>query len=254
MRCPTSFCAGDAPEDLLLAIGEGRTAYLNVRKAVSYLLSTNLSELLTVAATTAAGLPEPFDPLHLLWTNLATDISPAIALGLEPAESDILQRKPFQRDAALIGNQDWSLLAADAGRITLATLAVFGLALARHGDGPRARTPAFMTLTLAQLIHAFSARSEAPITAGTLVHNRTLAVTILATILAQMATSLRPLSSLLRTAMPTPIDWLTILAASVAPTLRREALKRRRAKPRVAGDATLPVTDETRLAGSRTMA
>ncbi|MBK8070255.1 MAG: cation-transporting P-type ATPase [Rhodanobacteraceae bacterium] len=217
---------GDAPEDLLLAVGEGRTAYLNVRKAVSYLLATNLSELLTVAATTAVGLPEPFDPLHLLWTNLATDISPAIALGLEPAEPDILQRKPFARDAALIGGPDWPLLASDAGRITLATLAVFGFALARHGDGPRARTPAFMTLTLAQLIHAFSARSEAPITAATLVHNRTLVVTILATILAQLATALPPLRSLLRTAMPAPGDWLAILAASAAPTLWREARKR----------------------------
>jgi Ca2+-transporting ATPase len=217
---------GDAPEDLLLAIGEGRTAYLNVRKAVSYLLATNLSELLTVAVTTAVGLPDPFDPLHLLWTNLATDISPAIALGLEPAEADILSRKPFARDAALIGRQDWRPLAVDAARITVATLVAFGFALARHGDGPRARTPAFMTLTLAQLIHAFSARSEAPITAATLVHNRSLAITILATILAQLATSMPPLRSVLRTAMPTPADWLTIFAASLAPTLLREIAKR----------------------------
>jgi Ca2+-transporting ATPase len=226
---------GDAPEDLLLAIGEGRTAYLNVRKAVSYLLSTNLSELLSVAVTTAVGLPDPFDPLQLLWTNLATDISPAIALGLEPAEADILSRKPFARDAALIGRDDWRPLAIDAGRITVATLAAFGLAMARHGDGPRARTPAFMTLTLAQLIHAFSARSEAPITAATLVHNRSLAITILATILAQLATTLPPLRGLLRTAMPTLADWLTIFAASVAPTLLREIAKRRKATAARAG-------------------
>lgn len=232
---------GDAPEDLLLAIGEGRTAYLNVRKAVSYLLSTNLSELLSVAVTTAVGLPDPFDPLQLLWTNLATDISPAIALGLEPAEADILSRKPFARDAALIGREDWRPLAVDAARITVATLAAFGFALARHGDGPRARTPAFMTLTLAQLIHAFSARSEAPITAATLVHNRSLAITILATILAQLATTVPPLRGLLRTAMPTPADWLTIFAASVAPTLLREIAKRRKAGTAIASEPSMLV-------------
>jgi Ca2+-transporting ATPase len=235
---------GDAPEDLLLAIGEGRTAYLNVRKAVSYLLATNLSELLSVAVTTAVGLPDPFDPLHLLWTNLATDISPAIALGLEPAEADILSRRPFARDAALIGREDWRPLAIDAGRITVATLAVFGLALARHGDGPRARTPAFMTLTLAQLIHAFSARSEAPITAATLVHNRTLAITILSTILAQLATSLPPLRGLLRTSMPTPADWLSIFAASIAPTLLRELAKRRKASSAGSSGPGLRVADD----------
>ncbi len=221
---------GDAPEDLLLAIGEGRTAYLNVRKAVSYLLSTNLSELMTVALTTVLGLPEPFDPLHLLWTNLATDISPAIALGLEPAEPGILGRKPFAREAALIGREDWPALARDATRITLATLAVYGQAVARRGAGPQARTQAFMTLTLAQLVHAFSARSEAPISPATLVHNRTLAIAILTTILAQLATVAPPLRSLLRTAPPRGTDWLAIAAGALAPTLLREIGKRRRAR------------------------
>lgn len=221
---------GDAPEDLLLAIGEGRTAYLNVRKAVSYLLSTNLSELMTVALTTALGLPEPFDPLHLLWTNLATDISPAIALGLEPAEPGILGRKPFAREAALISREDWPALARDASRITLATLAVYGQAVARRGAGPQARTQAFMTLTLAQLVHAFSARSEAPISPATLVHNRTLAIAILTTILAQLATAAPPLRGLLRTAAPRGTDWLAIAAGALAPTLLREIGKRRRAR------------------------
>ncbi len=148
---------------LLEAIAEGRTAYLNVKKAVQYLVATNLSELALMASSVAAGLPDPLDPIALLWTNLITDTTPAIALGLEPREPDILKRPPFPRTEGLLDKDDWRAVITDGALITAASMAAFLYALARHGPTPRARTVAFMSMTSAQLVYALSARSRAPL-------------------------------------------------------------------------------------------
>ncbi len=226
----------DHPDGLLAAIAVGRTSYLNVKKAVQYLVSTNVSELALTGIAVAAGLPDPLDPLALLWTNLITDVSPAIALGLEPPEPDIMNRPPFARAAALLSARDWATVAIDGGAITAASLASFLYALARYGAMPRARTVAFMTLTSAQLLYALSARSEAPLTIvgpRRLRANPWLARTVALSLGAQAATVLfSPLRGLLRT---TPIgfaDAAVIAVCAAAPTLVRELRKRLRASDR----------------------
>jgi Ca2+-transporting ATPase len=226
----------DHPDGLLAAIAEGRTSYLNVKKAVQYLVSTNVSELALMGISVAAGLPDPLDPLALLWTNLITDVSPAIALGLEPPEPDILNRPPFPRTAALLSARDWKTVAIDGGTMTAAALASFVYALARYGNSPRARTVAFMTLTSAQLLYALSARSEAPpaiVGRSRLRANPWLVRTVALSLGAQAATVLfPPLRGLLRT---TPIglaDAAVIAACAAAPTLARELRKRLRATDR----------------------
>jgi Ca2+-transporting ATPase len=229
---------GDHPDGLLEAIAEGRTAYLNVKKAVQYLVATNVSELATMALSVAAGLPDPLDPIALLWINLISDISPAIALGLEPPEPDILERPPFPREAAFLSPKDWRAAGIDGGMMTAAAMASFLYGLGRYGPTPRARTLAFMTLTSAQLVYALSARSEAPLSifgSGRLRANPWLSRTVVLSLAAQAATVLfPPLRALLRT---TPIglaDAAVIAACAVAPTLGREGLKRLR---RAAGAA-----------------
>jgi Ca2+-transporting ATPase len=221
---------GDHPDGLLAAIAEGRTAYLNVKKAVRYLVATNVSELAATALCVAAGLPEPVDPLPLLWTNLITDVSPAIALGLEPPEPDILERPPFPRADGFLRRSDWRRVAVDGGMITAATLAAYLYGVSRYGAGPRAKTLAFMTMTTSQLLYALTARSDAPLSLtgnSRLRANPWLARTVLASLAAQAGTVLfPPLRALLRT---TPIglaDAGVILATAAAPALAREALKR----------------------------
>ena len=220
----------DHPDGLLAAIAEGRTAYLNVKKAVRYLVSTNVSELAATALCVAAGLPEPLDPLQLLWTNLITDVSPAIALGLEPPEPDILERPPFPRADGFLTRADWGRVAVDGGMITAAAMAAYLYGITRYGPGPRAQTLAFMTMTSGQLLYALTARSDAPLSLignSRLRANPWLTRTVLVSLAAQAGTVLfPPLRALLRT---TPIglaDAGVVLAAAAAPALAREAIKR----------------------------
>ena len=225
----------DHPDGLLAAIAEGRTAYLNVKKAVRYLVATNVSELAATALCVGAGLPEPLDPLALLWTNIITDVSPAIALGLEPPEPDILERPPFPRADGFLKRGDWQRVAVDGGMITAATMAAYLYGIARYGQGPRARTLAFMTMTSSQLLYALSARSDAPLSPlgnSRVRANPWLVRTVAISLAAQAGTVLfPPLRALLRT---TPIglaDAGVVLAAAVAPTLAREAIKRIKGAP-----------------------
>jgi Ca2+-transporting ATPase len=220
----------DHPDGLLAAIAEGRTAYLNVKKAVRYLVATNVSELAATALCVAAGLPEPLDPLALLWTNIITDVSPAIALGLEPPEPDILQRPPFPRSDGFLKRADWQRVVVDGGMITASTLAAYLYGIARYGPGPRARTLAFMSMTSAQLLYALSARTDAPLALTGKARRRAnpwLLRTVVISLAAQGATVLfPPLRALLRTTPVGLADAGVILATAAAPALAREAIKR----------------------------
>jgi Ca2+-transporting ATPase len=226
----------DHPDGLLAAIAEGRTSYLNVKKAVRYLVATNVSELALMGTAIAAGLPEPLDPLALLWTNLITDVSPAIALGLEPPEPDILQRPPFPRTAGLLTRDDWKGVAVDGALITAASLAAFLYGIGRYGPTPRAKTIAFMTITSAQLLYALSARSEVPLALlgpGRLRKNPWLSRTVVLSLAAQAGTVLfPPLRTLLRNAPIGLADAAVIAALAAAPTLAREGIKRVRHRAR----------------------
>ncbi len=216
----------DHPAAMLAAIEEGRTAFLNIRKSVRYLVATNLSELAATAIAVGAGLPEPLEPLALLWTNLVTDVWPAIALGLEPAEPGVLERPPVSLKAGLLERSDWRALAVDAGTMTTATLASFGYGLTRYGAGPQARTLAFCTLTASQLLYAFTMRSSRPLLAGGLAPNPMLTRAVAWSLAAQAGTILLPPARrLLRTAPVGPTDLLVIAVTAAAPLLVRESLK-----------------------------
>ena len=220
----------DHPAAMLVAIEQGRTVLLNIKKSVRYLVATNLSELAATTLAVAAGLPEPFEPLALLWTNIATDIWPAIALGLEPAEPGVMERPPVSLRGGLLERSDWRAVASDAGSMTLASLASFGYGLARYGAGPQARTLAFMTLTSSQLLHALAMRSARPLRAGGLQPNPMLNRVVGWSLVAQAGTVLLPFARrLLRTAPLGPLDALVVLSTAGVPLLVREWLKERAA-------------------------
>ena len=220
----------DHPAAMLVAVEQGRTAFLNIKKSVRYLVATNLSELAATTLAVAAGLPEPFDPLALLWTNIATDIWPAIALGLEPAEPGVLNRPPVSLRGGLLDRSEWAAVATDAGTMTLSTLASFGYGLVRYGAGPQARTLAFMSLTTSQLLYALAMRSGRPLRSGGLQPNPMLQRAVGWSLVAQAGTVLLPFARrLLRTTPLGPLDALVVVTTAALPLLVRELLKERAA-------------------------
>src|SRR5207245_6041231 len=94
-------------EPLIIAIGQGRTIYNNIRKSVHFLLSTNLSEIIVMFTAIAGGLGQPLTAMQLLWINLLSDIAPGLALALEPPEPDVLSQPPRRPEEPIIQTSDF---------------------------------------------------------------------------------------------------------------------------------------------------
>ena len=150
----------DNLEAMVVAVGHGRTIYDNIKKSLHFILSTNFSEIEVMFVAGAAGIGYPLSAMQLLWINLISDIFPGLALALEPPEPDILDRAPRDPKEPIIGKSDFKRIGIESGVISLATLGAYGVGLARYGIGQKASTLAFQSLTLAQLFHAISCRSE----------------------------------------------------------------------------------------------
>ncbi|HHV28469.1 calcium-translocating P-type ATPase, SERCA-type [Acetivibrio mesophilus] len=145
---------------IVAAVEEGRVIYNNIRKFIRYMLSCNIGEVLTMFVGTLIGLPLPLLPIQILWVNLATDGLPAIALGLEPAEKDIMMRPPRGAKENIFSNGLWQLILFRGVLIGFSTLAVFVSILKFTSSVDIARTAAFVTLVITQLIHVFECKSE----------------------------------------------------------------------------------------------
>jgi Ca2+-transporting ATPase len=143
------------------AVEEGRSIYDNIRKAVHYLLSCNLSEVLVMLGSTLLGWPLPLLPIHILWINLVTDGFPALALAVDPKDPDVMKRPPRDPRAPLLDRERFLAVCLQGMMMAASTLAVFGMSLSILKDEVSfARTMTFTTLVLVQLLHAFSCRHE----------------------------------------------------------------------------------------------
>ncbi|HHT42027.1 MAG TPA: calcium-translocating P-type ATPase, SERCA-type [Firmicutes bacterium] len=146
---------------IIKAVREGRGIYDNIRKFIRYLLGCNVGEVLTMLAATLLGLPLPLIPMQILWMNLVTDGLPAIALGLDPVERDIMLQKPRNPREGVFARGLWKRILFSGITISMAALAIFVFSLWYYpGELERSRTMAFTTLVLAQLIFAFQCRWE----------------------------------------------------------------------------------------------
>lgn len=145
---------------IVAAIEEGRVIYDNIRKFIRYMLSCNIGEVLTMFLGTLLGLPLPLLPIQILWVNLVTDGLPAIALSVDPAEKDIMMRPPRGAKENIFSHGLINLILFRGALVGLCTLAVFISVLHFTQDVALARTGAFVTLVLTQLIHVFECKSE----------------------------------------------------------------------------------------------
>ncbi|WP_308876449.1 HAD-IC family P-type ATPase, partial [Lactobacillus delbrueckii] len=150
--------ADDNFATIIKAVANGRTVYENIKNAVMYLLSGNLSAIITVLFASIAGLPVPFMAVQLLFINLVTDSLPALAIGMEPGANDILNRPPRDPKEGILNKQMVTRVAVQGALIAVSVIAAFLIGL--KTSPAVACTMAFLTLTFARLFHGFNCRSE----------------------------------------------------------------------------------------------
>ena len=144
---------------IIKAVANGRNVYRNIRNAIKFLLSGNMAGILCVLYTSLKGLPVPFAPVHLLFINLLTDSLPAIAIGMEKAEADLLAQKPRNPKEGILTKRFVLQLLFQGALIAVCTMSAYATGLVT-GSEAAASTMAFSTLTLARLFHGFNCRSS----------------------------------------------------------------------------------------------
>ncbi len=146
---------------IVAAVAEGRAIFDNIRRFIHYLLSCNIGEVLTMFVATLAGMPLPLVPIQILWINLATDSLPALALGVEDADPEIMKRPPRSaREEVITRGMTW-VMSLQGLIIGVVTLAAFSISFYLWGESIReARVLAFSTSVVAQNVHAFNLRSS----------------------------------------------------------------------------------------------
>ncbi len=165
--------ADDRVETMAVAVREGRTIFRNIRKAIRFLLATNLSEILVMLSATGLALGPPLTPAQLLWINIVSDVFPGLGLAVDPPDPDVLQVPPRAADAAIFAPKDFAAICIEGAVITfgalLATLGGGGgaaryssAAIADPAGAPSSISAGrgFLALTVGQLLHALAGRSE----------------------------------------------------------------------------------------------
>lgn len=145
---------------IVSAVEEGRIIYDNIRKFIRYLLSCNLGEVLTMFLASIFYLPNPLTPIQILFVNLATDGLPAIALGVDPPDKDIMMQQPRAKSEGIFARGLWEKIIVRGCLIGVCTLFSFELARLFGMDLATCRTISLCTLVMSQLLHVFECRSE----------------------------------------------------------------------------------------------
>ncbi len=251
---------------IVAAVKEGRGIYDNIRKAVHFLLSCNLGEVLAVFAAMILWRETPLLPMQLLWINLVTDSLPALALGVEPVESDIMSRRPRSRKEGLfaggLGKQAvWqgcmigvlSLIAYAIGsRFLTATGGTVWENLFRRENLnlPLGETMAFATLAFAQMVHAFNARSSHSLFEIGFFSNRRMCVAFLASLASMLLVLLvPPVRTIFGVSVMSGAAWLICIALAIVPFIVSEAYKyskerREHAKASVPAEMAPPTVED----------
>jgi len=205
---------------IVSAIEEGRSIYDNIKKFIYYLLSCNIAEVMIIFIAimfirdpTTAAVLLPLVPLQILWMNLVTDGLPALALGVEPKEPDVMSRKPRNTQESIINKRSILIMLIISCIITIGTLWVFLTELPNGLN--HARTMAFTTIVFFELFVALNFRSEHPLLEVGLFTNKKLLLAILSSVILQLMVIYVPFfDPIFETTFVSLSDWVKILAVS----------------------------------------
>ena len=193
------------------AVKEGRGIYDNIKKAVHFLLSSNIGEIITIFAAMCFGWATPLLPIQLLWVNLVTDSLPAIALGLDPSEKDIMERKPENSKKSMFSDGMGSRIALEGCMIGMLALLAFAIGHIYFDEAEQhivGRTMAFAVLSISQLVHAFNMRTEHSIFSISLFSNMYLVGAFLIGVLLQAGVIMIPaLSTIFKVQCLNTVEW-----------------------------------------------
>jgi Ca2+-transporting ATPase len=214
------------------AVEQGRGIYANIKKAIHYLLSCNIGEIITIFVATLLGFhQDPLVPVQLLWLNLVTDSLPALALGVEPVEEGVMTQKPRDARESLFANGFAFRLAWQGIMVGVLTLIAYYLGEYVLSDpglaDATANTMAFATLTFCQLFHAFDVRSER----ASLFHigvfsNRAMNKAFFVGLVMQLAVlCLPPLQKIFSTTALSAVEWIVVLLLALTPLVICEIAK-----------------------------
>ena len=233
---------------IVSAVKEGRGIYDNIKKAVHFLLSSNIGEILNIFVAILLGLPTPLVAVQLLWVNLVTDSLPAISLGVEPVAKDIMEKKPIPPDKGMFA--DGLAFRIIVEGIMIGSLALTAFAIGYHYyDIPAmevfltkqevtnaqaaacipwvGRTISFAVLSLSQLFHSFNMRSEHSISEIGLFSNPQLIISFFICTFLQIAViSFPALAGLFQVVPLTLRQWAIVLLLSIAPIVIVELQKK----------------------------
>lgn len=232
---------------VVAAVEQGRGIYANIRKAIHYLLSCNIGEILTIFLATLLPVSQaPLSPVQLLWLNLVTDSLPALALGMEPVEKTAMTQPPRGKEEPLFSRAFSRRLAWQGALVGGITLLAYGLGFHLTGTFAVANTMAFATLTFSQLFHAFDVRSEdTPLFRLGWFSNPAMNRAFLAGAALQGAVLLAPPLQGVFAVVPMDLaQWGIVLGLALTPLVVCEiekALRRARAGRRAAREEKSPV-------------
>ncbi len=217
------------------AVREGRGIYDNIKKAIHFLLSSNIGEILTIFVAILLGLPTPLVAVQLLWVNLVTDSLPAISLGVEPVEKNIMHRKPLSPSKSIFADGLAFKILFEGFMIGALALSAFYIGYqvydtlgGRFYSEPQVgRTMCFAVLSLSQLFHSFNMRSSESIFKIGWFTNKKLTLSFLVCSFMQIVViSVKPLAAVFKVAPLTLNQWFLVLMLSIMPIIIIELQKK----------------------------
>jgi len=214
---------------IVAAVEEGRGVYDNIGKFVHYLLSCNAGEILVMFVSSLAGWPAPLIPVQILWVNLVTDGLPALALGVEPVDPNVMKRPPRPPNEPVVTRRRAFLMLAQGSFIAMCSLLAFTLVLFIEKEGiSRARTAAFIVLSCSQLFHSFNCRSftESLFKIGVFTNKKLILATGISFLLQMVVIYVPFLQGVFKTEALGAFDWFLVIIISSFPLWAMEVFKK----------------------------
>ena len=208
------------------AVKQGRNIYDNIKKAVHFLLATNIGEIVAIFVGLLLGIKSPLLAIQLLWVNLVTDSLPAIALGLEKEESNIMNRLPRNPRKSLFADGLWGKITTEGVMIGMLTLVAFSIGNNLYSIEV-GRTMAFLSLGILELVHSFNIKGEESIFKTGLFENRYLVgAFVLGTLLQVVVVVISPLAQIFDVVPLNSVQWLMTAIISILPVVIVELQKK----------------------------